>query len=151
MKLHQLIGAAGLTLLSLSSQADDLQQIAAANEAEWNAAFAKGRVDEIVSLYTQDAILVQPNGTISRDGGEIRKFWQNLITQGALKFNLVDIHSDRDDTIVTTSTVSDLKQLKEPNTTMSYSYDGVLYSVLKRQHDGHWKLQAQQWSGKHRT
>lgn len=149
MRTLVILLAAGLGLWSApGGAADDIRTIAATNAAEWNQAFAEGKVDEIVSLYTTDAILVQPNGKVSRDRGEIRNFWQMLIDQGAFKIDIVDVKGEKDDTIVTTTTLSDLKTLQDSHQTLRYHYDGVLYSVLKRQSDGSWKAQVQQWSEK---
>ncbi|HWP00482.1 MAG TPA: SgcJ/EcaC family oxidoreductase [Methylococcus sp.] len=131
--------------------ADDFRAIAASNAAQWNQAFAAGKVDEIVSLYAQDAILVQPDGKISRQRNEIRNFWQTLIDQGAFQIDVIDVKSEKDDTIVTTTTLSDIKTLQDSRHPLRYHYDGVLYSVLKRQSDGTWKATVQHWSEKARS
>lgn len=148
-QIHLLAAALGLLTTPGWAQ-EDIRTIAANNAAEWNQAFADGKVDEIVSLYTTDAILVQPNGKVSRDPGEIRNFWRTLIDQGAFKIDIVDVKGEKDDTIVTTTTLSDMKTLQDSHQTLRYHYDGVLYSVLKRQSDGSWKAQVQQWSERSR-
>lgn len=124
------------------------QQIAESRAAEWNAAFAGGRVDDILSLYTENAILLQPNGSVSKSPHEIREFWQVLIQKGVYAMDIVTVRSGDDNTIVTTSTLSDVKTLQNPSQqVMKYRYNGVLYSVFKRQPDGSWKANVQQWSG----
>lgn len=136
--------------------ADDARQIAESNIAKWNEAFAKGKLDDILSLYTDNAMLVQPNGAVSRSRSEIRAFWQTMIEKkaGVLTVDIVDARGEQDDTIVTKTTLSDVKTLQDPQQVtqlMKYSYDGVLYSVLKRQNDGSWKAQVQRWSDKSRS
>jgi len=127
---------------------DDMQQIAESRAAEWNAAFAKGKVDDILSLYTDNAMLLQPNGSVSKSTGEIRAFWQMLIQKGVYAMDIVHVRSDDDDTIVTTATLSDVKTLQnQGQQILKYRYNGVLYSVFKRQPDGSWKAKVQQWSG----
>lgn len=141
-------------LLSAASQSfalDNARQIAESNVAKWNEAFAKGKVDDILSLYAQDAMLVQPNGEVSRSAGEIRAFWQHLISQraGVFEIDIVEAKGGKDGTIVTTAKLSDLKTLPDKtHQVLKYNYDGLLYSVLKRQSDGSWKAQVQQWSDK---
>lgn len=133
--------------------ADSARRVAESNVVQWNQAFAKGKVEEILSLYTDNAMLVQPNGAVSKNVVEIRAFWQNLIDKkaGVLSIDIVDAKGEKDDTIVTTSTLSDIKTLENPQQVMKYQYDGVLYSVLKRQSDGSWKAQVQHWSNKSKS
>jgi uncharacterized protein (TIGR02246 family) len=134
----------------VSQAAEDVRQIAESSIAKWNAAFARGKVDEILSLYTDNAMLVQPNGSVSKSVDEIRAFWQMLIQKGVYAMDVVDVRSEKDDTIVATTKLSDIKTLQSPPQVMKYRYDGVLYSVLKRQADGSWKAQVQQWTGNHK-
>jgi len=126
---------------------DSSQRIADSNVAKWNEAFAHGKVEDIVALYADNAMLVQPNGTVSKNTSEIRAFWQTLIEKrgGVLAINVLEVKDEHDDTIVTTTRISEVKSLSAAAQVMTYHYDGVLYSVLKRQHDGSWKAQVQQW------
>ncbi|MEY4194947.1 MAG: hypothetical protein RLZZ226_1315 [Pseudomonadota bacterium] len=138
------------TIMSASVWADEpsVQQIAESRAAEWNAAFARGKVDDILSLYTENAILLQPNGSVSKNLREIREFWQVLIQKGVYAMDIVTARCGDDNTIITTATLSDVKTLQNPShETMKYRYNGVLYSVFKRQPDGTWKAKVQQWSG----
>ena len=131
-----------------SQTEDNFRRIAESNAAEWNAAFAKGRVEDILSLYADNALLVQPNGAVSKGAGQIRDFWQPLIQQGEYAMDIIDVRGERPDTIVATVKLSDVKTLPSPRQqVMKYRFDGVLYSVLKRQPDGSWKAQVQRWNG----
>lgn len=149
MKNNNLIFMILVTVLwsGLVCADNSTQQIAESNVAKWNKAFAHGQVDEILSLYTNNAILVQPNGSVSKNIGEIRVFWQTLIEKrsGVLAIDVIDIKSEQEDTIVATMRISEVKTLSVAAQIMKYQYDGVLYSVLKRQRDGSWKTQVQQW------
>ncbi len=137
----------GITALSWAGEPSP-QQIAESRAAEWNAAFARGKVDDILSLYTDNAILLQPNGSVSRSVPEIREFWQLLIQKGVYAMDIVTVRSGDDNTIITTATLSDVKTLHNSGPqVMKYRYNGVLYSVFKRQPDGSWKAKVQEWSG----
>jgi len=132
---------------------DDARQVAEASVAQWNSAFAKGRVDDIVSLYAADAMLVRPDGSVSNSPGQIRAFWQALIDQnnGVFTIGIQDVKGENADTVITQTILSDVKSLQNTRHVMKYNYDGVLYSVLKRQSDGSWKAQVQQWSHKSKS
>jgi ketosteroid isomerase-like protein len=135
------------------SQADDSpRQIAESAAAQWNKAFADGKVDEILALYTDNAILMQPNGKVSRGSGQIRAFWQNLIDQGEFAMDVVDSRHSGEGTIVTTAKLSDVKILPTPEPqVMKYRFGGVLQIVLRRQPDGSWKSQVQRWNSDRKT
>ncbi len=128
--------------------ADNTQQIAESRAAEWNAAFAQGKVDDILSFYTDNALLLQPNGSVSKNQREIRAFWQVLIQKGVYAMDIINVRRDDDNTIVTTATLSDVKTLPTVGQqVLKYRYNGLLYSVFKRQPDGSWKAKVQEWSG----
>lgn len=149
MKNHNLIFMSLVAALwsGLVGADDSTQQIAESNVARWNEAFAHGRVDDILSLYTDNAMLVQPNGSVSKNMSEIRAFWQTLIEKrgGVLAIDVIEVKGEQEDTIVTTTRISEVKSLPAAAQVMKYQFDGVLYSVLKRQRDGSWKAQVQQW------
>jgi ketosteroid isomerase-like protein len=42
------------------------RQIAERSAAQWNAAFARGALEDILALYSDNAMLLQPNGAVSR-------------------------------------------------------------------------------------
>lgn len=143
-----LIFALVTTAGASQSQADDsVRQVAESAAAEWNAALAHGQIEEILALYTDNAILMQPNGAVSRGAGQIRVFWQALIGQGEFAMDVVDVRGAGEGTVVATARLSELKVLPSPEPqVMKYRYGGVLQSVLRRQPDGHWKSQVQRWN-----
>ena len=122
------------------------RQIAEAAAAQWNAAFAQGRVEDVLSLYAADALLLQPNGTVAHGAGQIRDFWQQLMRQGAYAMDVLDVRRELDGTIVTRIRFSDVKSMPSVRPqTMKYRYGGVIYSVLRQQSDGRWKAEVQRW------
>jgi ketosteroid isomerase-like protein len=131
---------------------DSSRQIAESAAAQWNKAFEHGKVDEILALYTDNAILLQPNGQVSRGTGQIRTFWQNLIAQGEFALDVVDVRDSGEGTIVTTAKLSDVKTLPTPERqVLKYGFGGLLQIVLRRQPDGTWKSQVQRWNADRRT
>jgi uncharacterized protein (TIGR02246 family) len=150
------LGLAALLLAAASAApagADEARQVAEASIAQWNSAFAKRKVDDIVSLYAANAMLVRPDGSVSRSPEQIRAFWQSLIAQnnGVFSVGIQDVRGENSDTVITQTILSDVKRLQNTRQVMKYNYEGVLYSVLKRQSDGSWKAQVQQWSHKGRS
>ncbi|MDD5035188.1 MAG: hypothetical protein PHE55_10545 [Methylococcaceae bacterium] len=142
-----------LTATTLPVQASEnsgpIRKIAEESVSKWNQAIAKGAVDEIGSLYTGDAILIEPHGVVAK-GQEIRQFWRALIDsqRGVYTLALLDVSDEKDNTIVARIAMEDTKPLGKSNQVLRYRFNGVLYNVLIRQPDGSWKVQTQRWSEK---
>jgi uncharacterized protein (TIGR02246 family) len=148
----QILALISLAMLSFQGYADERAMGVAEKAAgQLNAALQKGRVDDIVSLYADNAMVIQPDGSVAKQRGDIRAFWQNLLDKksGVMALDVVEARDDQDGTIVTTAHISDSKAMSTSPGVMKYSYDGVVYSVLKRQTDGSWKAQVQQWRDAH--
>lgn len=138
----------GMAGQALAANTDSPRQVAEATIAKWNEAFQHGRVEEIVALYTDNAMLLAPNGQVSKNPAEIRAFWQALLERraGEYRFNVVDARNDKGDTIVTKAVLSNNQKLARTAQTMHYHYDGELFNVFKRQKDGSWKTEVQRWN-----
>jgi uncharacterized protein (TIGR02246 family) len=136
----------GISVSNALSATEDFRQIAEANVARWNEAFSTGKIDEILSLYEDNAMLVKPDGSVSKGSNDIKAFWQALLDKksGVYAIEITKVKCEKDDMIVTTATLSTSKTLQNPQQVMKYHYDGVLYSVLKRQANGVWKARVQQ-------
>jgi ketosteroid isomerase-like protein len=130
-----------------SVHADTAQSVAEMSAAHWNTALSHHRLDDILALHTGDAMLLRPDGEVSRSPTQIRAFWQGLMKQGEFAVDVVGAHSEKDDTIVVTTTFSEIKRIDTSSPGIRYQYDGVLYNVLQRQPDGSWKARIQRWSG----
>lgn len=147
------LGLVGILLTGIAGQTwaapvATPREVAEVTIAKWNEAFHRGRVDEIVNLYTDNAMLLAPNGQVSKNPAEIRAFWQALIDRkgGEYHFNIVDARNDKDDTIITKAVFSTRQTLARTSQTLRYNYDGELFNVIKRQKDGSWKTEVQRWN-----
>jgi uncharacterized protein (TIGR02246 family) len=148
----QILVLFSLAMLSVQGVADERAMGVAENAAGlWNKALKAGSIDDILALYADNAMIIQPDGSFSKERNEIRAFWQNIMDKksGVMAIDVIEARDDRDGTIVTTAHLSDSKAMSASPDMMKYSYDGVVYSVLKRQADGSWKAQVQQWRDAH--
>jgi ketosteroid isomerase-like protein len=124
------------------------REVAEATAAQWNEAFRTGRIEDILSLYADNAMLLQPSGQVSRTPKEIGEFWKGLIERksGEYRIDVVDARSEKDGSLVTTLQFSRRQNLANSGRTVKYNYDGELQNVFKRQPDGTWKAQVQLWN-----
>ena len=130
----------------------DTRKIVEKSTAEWNLAFSAGRLDDVMSFYAPDAMMLEPNGTVAKGTKEIRDFWQTMIRQGDYAMDVIDVRCESNGTIVTTSRFSDIKTLQSTAPQrIRYLFGGVIYSVFKQQPDGSWKAEVQRWQSAHNT
>lgn len=146
MKRLRIFSLLAVAAASGSAYADDARSVAESSAARWNAALAHHRLDEILALYTGDAMLLRPDGQVSRSPEQIRDYWQGLMRQGQFAIAVVGVQREKDDTVVMTTTFSETKHVGTSPGGIRYRYDGVLYHVLQRQSDGSWKARIQRWS-----
>ncbi|HYE37546.1 YybH family protein [Methylocaldum sp.] len=154
LRITILVLVASLTIPGLViGDSGSVQQIAETEIAKWNAAIARGSVEEILSLYAKNAILIQPNGAFSSSSEDIRNFWQPLVKSqtGNYSLRIVGVHFEKDDTVLASTVLTDTKRLGELNQSMRFHYNGLLYNVFKRQSDGNWKIQVQRWQDKNQN
>jgi len=131
-----------LGALSLAS-AQDPMRVAEDVVAKWNSVLRHGgSLNELMRLYSKDAMVLLPNGQTAKDSKEIREFWRKLLARRGKRYelDLEDVIYAKDDTVVST-----LRWSKHDGD-IKYSYDGVIYNVFKRQPDGSWKAQVQRWN-----
>lgn len=122
---------------------------AEADVARWNNAVAQGNLNSILSLFTQDAMLIEPAGQVAHNNGQIRDFWKSLLEtpQGMSQFRLVKARRENSDTVVTRMELIAGKPVGVPvGNHISYHYQGLVNHVLKQQADGSWKVQVQRWN-----
>ena len=132
---------------SLAGSPAPVRQIAENSVAGWNAVLATGRVEEILPLYADKAMVLQPDGVAAKGSGPIRDFWKKLIEQGEYAMDVIDVRAEQNGTLVATLRFSGVKtRATTGRQTLQYRYDGVVYSVLKQQADGCWKAEVQRWN-----
>ena len=146
-------------MLSILLSGTSLPQMAQATESnhqsaeqaitEWNRALKHGDIADIMAFYTDDAMLLQPGGSVARKSSAIRSFWKSLIKKGHDQYavDLVKMSgSDSNTVIAQTKWVSTAVLDGASKDVMNYYYDSSVSTVLKRQSDGSWKAQIQKWN-----
>lgn len=138
----------GLSLPQMA-QADSSRKSAEQAIAEWNRALKHGDVSDIMAFYTDDAMLLQPSGSVARKSSEIRSFWKSLIKKGHDKYavDVVKVSDSGANTVIAqTKWVSTAVLDGAAKDVMNYYYDSSVSTVLKRQADGSWKANIQKWN-----
>ncbi|MEE9397367.1 MAG: DUF4440 domain-containing protein [Methylococcales bacterium] len=112
---------------------------------KWNAALNSASIEDIMSLYANNAMLVQPDGKIAKSSKEIRSFWKAMLVKGAYAVDIENIRGDKNSIVMATRLASTATLSDTQNDSTKYYYSGTIMNVFKRQNDGSWKAQVQQW------
>lgn len=131
-----------------SVSADSLRNIAESNVHQWNSALEQRDLDQIMALYTDNAMLLEPNGKVSRTKDAIRSFWRSVLDSANVEYSF-DVEEIQKSTsqIVLAAKWFNRSQLRAAGSqAQGRSYNGKMTNVLVRQDDGTWKAQIQRWN-----
>lgn len=131
-----------------AAHADSLQSIAEHNVHQWNTALEQRDLDQIMTLYTDNAIVLQPDGHVSKTRNAIRLFWRSVLdgANGEYSFD-VDVIQKTASKIVLAAKWFNRNQLSAfPPDSVHRGYNGKMTNVLVRQYDGTWKAEVQRWN-----
>jgi ketosteroid isomerase-like protein len=131
-----------------TATADTLRSIAESNIHQWNAALEQRDLDQIMALYADNAIVLQPNGNVSKTPDAIRSFWRSVLDSANVGYSF-DVEEIQKTTskIVLAAKWSSRNQLRASTPdAVRRGYAGKMTNVLVRQDDGTWKAQVQRWN-----
>jgi ketosteroid isomerase-like protein len=131
-----------------NASADSLRNIAETNVHQWNLALEQRDLDLIMTLYADNAIVLEPNGHVSRTRDAIRSFWRSVLNSANVEYSFdVDQIQKSTSKIVLAAKWFNRSQLSATAPgSVHRTYDGKMTNVLVRQDDGTWKAQVQRWN-----
>lgn len=152
-RLHQpwrLVLATGIVFVALTSAraASDNSSIERALrelDTQWSAAASARNLDQVVSYYSSDAIVLAPNMPVTSSGEAIRKIWKGELDgmiSGGWKPTRIEVAKSGDlayisGTYTWAGRGADGKEIKD---------EGKYLEVWKKQADGSWKCSADCWN-----
>jgi ketosteroid isomerase-like protein len=115
-----------------------------AADAAWAKAASARNLDDLVSLYADDAIVMPPNVAMATDKASQRTAWAKILVPGSdISFSVGKTEASKaGDLVYDVGVYSLIKKTGKVQTT-----DGGKYlTVWKKQADGSWKMEAQSWN-----
>ena len=112
--------------------------------AAFAAAMGAGQADAVSDLYTQDAVVMPPNGAMVKGRTAIVTYWKGMLAQGKVELEVSIMAVAAQDAIgydagqyALVITAPDGQQTKDA---------GKYLTVLKRGDDGKWRLAFDMWN-----
>ena len=106
---------------------------------EWTEQIREDRLDPLMELYTEDAVLISPDGVASRGSEAIREFWSGLLPSlGSIESGLSDLDASGQMAMVSGSYV--MHRMSEDG--RSERRSGSLLTVFI-QNGRTWRIRAQ--------
>jgi uncharacterized protein (TIGR02246 family) len=145
--MKKLITMILIIIVSVSGLANAVADEAAAINvlnSKWDAAVNKGDTTQLVSLYTDNAVMMPPSSEILSDRGAIKNYWDVLREVGidAYAINTIDLRVDGN-TAYQTVLWEATRNAADGNV---IQFNGNMSNVLERQKDGTWKIKLQSWN-----
>lgn len=117
-----------------------------AADAAWAKAAAAHNVDEMVSYYADDAVVMPPNVAMATDKASQRTAWAQILSPGSD----VTFSAGKTDAAASGDMVYDLGVytiIKKASKGKAQTTDGGKYlAIWKKQADGSWKVEAESWN-----
>ena len=86
----------GAATMAIGGTADEIAE----NDLAWETAFNTGDAAAIAALYTENAVVMPPDGTMLNGREEVQAFWQGFIDAGLSNADLVTVSlDDQGDTV----------------------------------------------------
>ena len=75
----------------MPSKSDDVRKAIEAVESQFSVLFARGRIDELAELYTEDAVVMAPNSPTVFGRSAIQAFWDGARKAGVARVEVKTI------------------------------------------------------------
>jgi ketosteroid isomerase-like protein len=152
MKTKSLLLSSCIALLSfafvcLASAADTTSAIEKALrdlDEEWSKAAGAKDVDKTVSFYSDDAIVMPPNGPSATTKEAIRALWKDLLTDAKISWKTKKAEAAQSGDLAFSSGTYEVT-LNDPTGT-PVNDRGKYLEVWKKQADGTWKVIVDIWN-----
>jgi uncharacterized protein (TIGR02246 family) len=112
----------------------------------WNKALNTGNIDELVSLYTENAILSPGNGITVVGRAEIQSLFTGFIEDGVHNHMLEIIEVDGTDNII--YQVAKWSAQGAESNGKTPTFGGITTSIYELSADGNWLARAHIWNVK---
>ena len=76
------------TKARIQQESADVREVIENHNANLNRWYASGDIDSVVTVFTEDARMMPPNGPTIEGREAIRGFWEQAVTWGQWDFNL---------------------------------------------------------------
>ena len=113
-------------------------------DAQWSAAAAAKDVDKTVSFYSDDAIVMPPNGPSATTKEAIRALWKDLLTDASISWKTKKVEVAKSGDLAFSSGTYEVT-LNDP-TGKSVNDRGKYVVVWEKQADGKWKCGTDIWN-----
>lgn len=123
---------------------DSVDAVRAA-DAQWSKAAAANDIERTIAFYSDDALVMPPNGVMAKDKGAERKAWSEILAPGTnLSWTAGKIVSSKGGDMVYDVGIYTL--ITTPAKGKQTTDGGKYLAVWKKQADGKWKAVAATWN-----
>lgn len=132
--------ALSTNLVARADTTADIEAVNASIVKDFNA----GKIADMTSMYTSDAVMLPPSSEILSSPAAISKYWSDLKDVGVNEYSLylVDLKVEGNVAYTTSLWEASRKVAGNDDITM----DGNISSVFEKQKDGSWKIKLQSWN-----
>jgi uncharacterized protein (TIGR02246 family) len=113
-------------------------------DEQWSKAAGAKDVDKTVSFYSDDAVVMPPNGPRATTKEAIRAIWKDLLTDASISWKTKEVEAAQSGDLAFSSGTYEVT-LNDPTGT-PVKDRGKYLEVWKKQADGTWKCVMDMWN-----
>ena len=134
----------GLAAASICLADTKIEQAIRDLDEQWSKAAGAKEVDKTVSFYSDDALVMPPNGPTAASKEAIRALWKDLLTDAIVSWKAKKVEVAQSGDLAWVSGSYEVT-LNDPSGT-TVNDRGKYLAVWKKQADGTWKCVSDMWN-----
>jgi uncharacterized protein (TIGR02246 family) len=113
-------------------------------DEQWSKAAGAKDVDKTVSYYSEDAVVMPPNGPSATTKEAIRTLWKDLLTDASISWKTKEVEVAQSGDLASLSGTYEVT-LNDPSG-KEVNDRGKYVEIFKKQADGRWKVIVDIWN-----
>jgi len=144
--MKQLILITTAALMSMQAHAAELtpEKVVEQANQQWNHAFNEGKIDQLVDLYSADAIMSPGNGAVLEGHDAIEQLFTGFKQNGVHNHQIENINVIANDDQITQVAYWQAEGINADN--QAIKFGGVLTLTLQQNESNQWQIESQVWN-----
>ncbi len=134
-----------LSLVSVYAASTTAENIdAEAVNSKWTSSFDKGNSEDLMALYTENAVVFPPSSEILEGQVAIIRYLEGLKKVGVTEYAISNVDMNIKGDIAYETAIWEATRVDTNGTV--FNFEGNITNVLEKQKDGSWKIKLQSWN-----
>jgi ketosteroid isomerase-like protein len=118
--------------------------VADAVNSQWENSFSEGNTDVLMTLYSDNAVVISPSSEIFDNRTEIQTYLEGLKKVGVKKYAISNVELEVKGNLAYETAYWEGSWVNAEGAI--FNFEGNITNVFEKQDDGSWKIKLQSWN-----